>query len=233
MATNADPTWTKTLLAPVRDVPHEAARGHALQNCRTVAKAAADLLRTDISARTPERVSRFKRAAGDLRAHIGESASGALRAVAEPVDLDAADLLRAVCDRAHDCAEAKNVSLILHAKSSSRIRVRARARDLSEAMFNLVANAIDATRPGYPVIVRASTTRDGNVLWEVQDSGEGMSTTVLAWLGEPFRSTRAGAQGSGVAIARAIVEAHGGMLSYESALGLGTTASAWTPSVWA
>jgi two-component system, NtrC family, sensor histidine kinase AtoS len=230
--TETEPTWTKTLLAPDREVPREAARGHAVQNCRIVAKAAADLMRTGAAGPSPERVTRYKRAADELRARIGEDVTASAGGSASLVEVDAMELLLGVCDRARDWAEARNVALIVH-PSARPARVRARERELAEALFNLVANAIEATTPGYPVFASAAATSEGNLLWEVQDSGEGMSPDVLAWLGEPFRTTRHGGQGLGIAIARAIVEAHGGMLSFESAPGLGTTASAWTPAALA
>lgn len=226
----ANGTWTKSLIAPVRAVPPEAVRGHALQNCRTVAKAAAHLLRTDSSHRTPERFARYRRAAAALRARICEDlANPASRKLEPVVEVEPALLLTDVCDRARDYAEAKDVTLIVHA---SMPRFRLRQREFAEAMFNIVVNAIDAARKGYPVFVSAAKTRDGNLLWEVQDSGTGMVPAVLAWLGEPFRSTREGAMGVGVPIARSIVEAHGGILSFESAPGVGTTARAWTPALW-
>ncbi len=217
-------TWTKTLLAPVHTVHGDPARRHALANCRNVVNAAADRMRTDLSSRNAERVARFKWASEELRARIAEG-PGAPPADAY-TEVDAETLLRGVCHRARDCADAKDVTLIVH---PSPPRVRVRVAELSEAIFNLLVNAIEASARGYPVFAIARATRDGHVLWEVQDSGEGMSPQILAWLGEPFRTTRARGMGLGVAIARANVEAHGGMLSFESAPGVGTTATAWIP----
>ena len=113
---------------------------------------------------------------------------------------------------------------------STWARVVVRYDAFSEALFNLLANAIDAARPGYPIVAVVSGTGAGHVLWEIQDTGEGMSPEILSWLGEPFRTTRANGAGLGVALARAIIEEHGGMLRFESAPGIGTTASAWIPA---
>ncbi len=59
----------------------------------------------------------------------------------------------------------------------------------------------------------------------VIDRGEGMSTETLERLKRPPFASRKGGAGLGVAVARALIEQHGGRLSYQSVPGGGTTAT--------
>jgi signal transduction histidine kinase len=98
-------------------------------------------------------------------------------------------------------------------------------RRLKDALFNLVANAIEATPSGGSVDVALS--RDGDVAAiTVSDTGRGMPGDVLERVGTPFFTTREEGTGLGVLLARAIFTQHGGGLRYESTPGKGTTAIA-------
>ena len=63
----------------------------------------------------------------------------------------------------------------------------------------------------------------------VADTGEGMPADVLPHVfdrfhrGDPARSEQSGESGLGLAIAKSIVEAHGGTIAAASTLGSGTT----------
>ena len=59
---------------------------------------------------------------------------------------------------------------------------------------------------------------------EVQNSGPGIPADELPYVFERFyKSTDSGGMGLGLAIARRLVEAHGGIITAESPAGLGTT----------
>lgn len=107
-------------------------------------------------------------------------------------------------------------------------RIEADARRLKEALFNLVANALEATPRGGSVRVEIAE-RDGAVRLSVRDSGRGMAKEVLERVGTPFFTTREQGTGLGVALARAVFVQHGGALEYESAEGRGTTALGTLP----
>jgi hypothetical protein len=125
-----------------------------------------------------------------------------------------------------DLARAKAVDVVIRC-TCSRMWVEPQA--FSEALYELLENAVRATRARHPVTIDVRDTAGGDVLWRVQDAGEGMTAETLTQLGEPFPAARPGVLCLGVALARAIVEAHGGLLRFESAPGVGTTASIWLP----
>jgi signal transduction histidine kinase len=78
------------------------------------------------------------------------------------------------------------------------------------------------------VVLGVRATPDGSTLWEVQDAGEGTSDGPLSDRAPSSGGVRP--SGLGVAFPAAIIEKHGGVLRFESAPGVGTTASIWLPA---
>ena len=75
-------------------------------------------------------------------------------------------------------------------------------------------------------VIRVRTASDGDaVVISISDSGPGIPDEVRDKVFEPFFTTKDVGRGSGqgLAIARSIVEAHGGTITFESAPGTGTT----------
>ncbi len=99
---------------------------------------------------------------------------------------------------------------------------------VGQVVLNLMTNAIKFTPPGGRVTVR-SLTRDESVRVEVADTGIGIGPESVPRLFEKFfqvdpSTTRErGGAGLGLAISRAIVEAHGGAIGVESTPGQGST----------
>jgi signal transduction histidine kinase len=96
-----------------------------------------------------------------------------------------------------------------------------------QVLFNLVDNAVRFTPDGGRVVVSA-VRRDGSIEIRVADTGSGISSEHLPRLFERFyradtaRSREDGGTGIGLAIARSVVEAHGGHISAESRVGKGS-----------
>lgn len=95
------------------------------------------------------------------------------------------------------------------------------AQRIGRTLNNLVSNALQHTPPGGHVLVRASRQPQG-VLVEVTDTGDGIRSEDLPFIfdrfyrGEKSRSRSTGGAGLGLAIAKGIVEAHGGQIGVES-----------------
>jgi len=97
-------------------------------------------------------------------------------------------------------------------------------------VFNLVDNAVRFTPPGGAVSIRALRDSDDRIAVEVHDTGVGVAAEHLPRLFERFyRADPArsrddgGGTGIGLAIARSIVEGHGGRIVAESQPGNGAT----------
>jgi two-component system, OmpR family, sensor kinase len=106
---------------------------------------------------------------------------------------------------------------------------------LRRALDNLLDNARKYSPPETEILVRAAA-RDGRVVVEVVDRGDGIAPEDLARLFTPFfradpsRSRATGGVGLGLALSRRIVEAHGGTLAARSAPGAGTTMTVSLPA---
>lgn len=102
---------------------------------------------------------------------------------------------------------------------------------LRQVLSNLVSNALKFTQAGSVIIRLSGEVIDGDVhaCLEVQDSGIGISPTVLANLFQPFvqaeasTSRRFGGTGLGLSIVKELAVAMGGDVSVTSEVGKGST----------
>jgi K+-sensing histidine kinase KdpD len=76
----------------------------------------------------------------------------------------------------------------------------------------------------------AKSCGDGAAVLRVMDRGAGMTPDILDRIRKPYYTTKEGGSGLGIAIARGIIEQHGGTLRFESTSGRGTTATVILPS---
>jgi signal transduction histidine kinase len=106
--------------------------------------------------------------------------------------------------------------------------IRADRERIHQVLFNLLDNAVRFTPQGGIVRVRAAGTEEG-CLVEVEDTGPGIPPEHLGLVFERFyrvdasRSRGDGGTGIGLAIARSVVEAHGGRIWVDSEPGHGAT----------
>jgi len=154
--------------------------------------------------------------------------AGRLPLVREPMDV--VELLADVHTSFGGQAEAAGVNLdVAIDEGTSAMMINADVGRLDQVLGNLTANALRYTPPGGTITLRGEPIQDG-VRIAVQDTGEGIPSEDLPhifdrfWRGDRSRSRASGAgSGLGLAIARQLVQAHGGRIGVESQLGQGTT----------
>lgn len=136
----------------------------------------------------------------------------------EPTDVNAA--LRESLALVQDRIDEKQVRVVTELDPTLEA-VALDPRELDRALMNLIVNAIDALDP--EGTLRLATRRDADAVEiDVEDTGCGMNAETLARMYELFFTTKPNGTGLGMAIARAVVERHGGRLAIESEPGRGT-----------
>ncbi|WP_406178300.1 ATP-binding protein [Streptomyces sp. NBC_00996] len=149
--------------------------------------------------------------AGALKLHRGE--------------VRADELLEQVAAAHRVGAEAAGIRLLTSADGTpwldaDPVRMR-------QALGNLVSNAIRHT-PADGTITLSVRGRDGQVVFEVADTGTGIAPEDLPsvfdrfWRAEKSRSRRTGGSGLGLPIVRQLVAAHGGTVTVNSEPGVGS-----------
>lgn len=202
---------------------------HDLRNPLNVIAAASGSLHQrlpDLLSRRPvERIMRAaQRAEHLIRDLLDISAIESGQFSIEKRQLDTANTILAAVESQQGLAASSSV--ILASDLSPQLPwIDADEERILEVLENLVSNAIKFTPAGGMTTIGAST-RDQELLVWVKDNGPGISAEQLPHLFDRFwqgnKGDRRGA-GLGLTICRAIVEAHGGRIWAESAVGEGTT----------
>ena len=136
-------------------------------------------------------------------------------------------LVRDVVDTAISGITGERVPISLDIADET-LSVMGNERELVRLLSNVLENAVQHT-PSDGVIAVSVQAEEKHVLISVRDTGPGIAPEHLPHLGERFyrvdtaRSRPEGGTGLGLSICKGIVEAHGGTLGIESALGSGTT----------
>jgi len=147
--------------------------------------------------------------------------------------LDVAPLIRATCQMLQTQAEERGVSL-RSGELSGLQEIAADRRAVKQMLLNLLSNAIKFTGRGGSVEVAVSA-RDGMMRIAVADTGIGISADDLPRLGTPFVQAdqsyerRYEGTGLGLSMVKGLAALHGGSLTIESRLGVGTTATVMLP----
>jgi two-component system sensor histidine kinase HydH len=130
------------------------------------------------------------------------------------------ELLREVATLVEADAEARGVRLVMNVPFDLPL-ARWDRDQMKQVILNLVMNSFEAMPHGGTLTVAASALRKSIVL-TVEDTGEGVSPDLLPTIFEPYVTSKTKGMGLGLAVARRIVEAHGGKIEVKSRPGEGS-----------
>ena len=126
---------------------------------------------------------------------------------------------------------AADAGVTFDVRGSRQLELEADGRKLRQALLNLVLNAMQASPRGSTVTLEvAKSCSDGAAVIKVMDRGGGMTREILDRIQKPYYTTKEGGTGLGIAVARGIIEQHGGTLKFESTSGRGTTTVVTLPA---
>ena len=204
---------------------------HDLRTPLTVIAGYVESMRDGDLAPTPARldsiyaeIERLQRLVSDLRL-LAVTDAGELRLNLAPVNI--AVLLERIAASFKLSAEQKGIALTVQSDSSLP-DIQADESRLDRVLSNLVSNAIRHTPIRGKVSILA-TRQEKSILISVEDTGEGIPASDLPNIFDRFyradksRTDADGvSSGLGLAIAKALVEAHGGRIKATSFTGSGT-----------
>jgi two-component system CheB/CheR fusion protein len=135
--------------------------------------------------------------------------------------IDAHELLHNAVGICRPDGQAKQVAVELETGARCHF-VRGDAARLQQVFWNLIKNAIKFTPAGGRVRVTSTDLSDDHLRVEVSDTGIGITPDLLPRIfdafeqGHPSVTRQFGGLGLGLAISKALVEAHGGLISAHS-----------------
>ena len=132
--------------------------------------------------------------------------------------VDAHTLLRNALEICQSEIEQKKLEL-RNEFAATKVYLQADPARLQQIFWNLIKNAVKFTPNGGKLSIRTTNDGDGQFCLEVEDSGCGIEPEVLPRIFHAFEQagrTQLGGLGLGLAISKALVEAHHGSISAES-----------------
>jgi len=203
---------------------------HELRTPITVIAGYLEALADEDLPATPERLrmmhaeaQRLKRLVDDLRT-LSLADAGALPM--QQAIVSVVPLLNRVAQAFAQQATAGGIALQVE-DSGSDLQLKGDSERLYQVLANLVVNALRHTPSGGTVTLRSRQDAAGLAI-EVADTGEGIPEEALPHIFERLyrreasRHQAEGQSGLGLAIARSIVQAHGGTITATSTVGQGT-----------
>ena len=211
---------------------------HDLGTPLTVLGGYLEAMQDGVLTATPERIAtmhteivHLQRLVQDLRT-LSLADAGQMSLDRKQVDVGA--FLRRVAASYQLRAESQGVVLDVDTQSAP-LSIQIDEGRMTQVLGNLVSNALRYTPDGGEILLTAVPSTENHLLITVSDTGTGIAPEDVSRIFQRFyradqaRGLQTGNSGLGLAIARSIVNAHGGEISVKSEVGQGTRFEIFLP----
>ncbi|HLO10818.1 MAG TPA: ATP-binding protein [Pseudoneobacillus sp.] len=141
--------------------------------------------------------------------------------------ISATDLAIKVMDLMNSYAMlSKNIELETHLTQD--VFIKGNNSELKQVLINILKNGIEAMKEGGKLSIRV-TENNGYGVFEIRDTGIGMTEEELSRLGTAFYSLKEKGTGIGLMVCYQIIERMKGKIEVESAKGIGTVFKIFLP----
>jgi len=150
--------------------------------------------------------------------------------------VEAAEIVEA-CTRLVDGKAREARVRVIAELPAAPVRLEADAQRLKQVLLNLLTNAVKYTPEGGRVTIGVSARQDGEVEFDVADTGIGMTPQEIEIALQPFGQVENAmtrhqqGTGLGLPLAKGLVELHGGKLTIQSTPKVGTRVAVTLPAV--
>ena len=200
---------------------------HDVRNLLNAIRHNVDLIREAGSAGEPESLARISRATQRMKQLVDDTLDvSRVEANGLPLDPRVHDLDAIVSDAVDAVwSSARTKDVRIEMQVTPGLRLLCDPTRMFQVLFNLLDNAVRHSPSGGCVAVKAAGDHE-SIHVSISDSGAGISDEELPHVFDRFwrgRNPDGHGAGLGLTIVKGIVEAHGGRIAVESALGEGTT----------
>ncbi|MGI1689852.1 sensor histidine kinase [Thermoanaerobacter uzonensis] len=135
------------------------------------------------------------------------------------------ELLSKICDNI--AIKASKFDISINTKIQDGINAIVDDIKISQAIINILDNAIKYSKPGQPINGMLYKNYNSNIIIEITDYGIGIPENEISLIFDRFYRTQnalsVGGNGLGLTIVKEIIEKHGGKVEVESAVNRGST----------
>ena len=228
-----------TDLTETRELQHRLDRHRRLSEMGRMMSSLAHQIRTPLSAAmlyaghlcdsdlTPEQSQRFSDKVLSRLNHLDQQVKDMLLFVKGDVkqtDTITVEELFSALEAAMEVSVSSSQATYTINNACAATTIQCNRETMVGALMNLVTNAIQSRPSGVEIAITASIIGDSQLQLMIVDNGPGFDNKVLKGLQEPFFTTKPQGTGLGLAVVRAVTQAHQGEFDIRSESGAGTVA---------